>query len=502
MSRERILIVDDDELVRSGFAVNLRQLGYTVGTAASAEEALEILDREPVQLILSDLMMGDMDGLNLLEQVRRHTDDIGFILITGFGTVDRAIEAVRQGADDFIQKPAQPELVQERVRSVLDDIRLRRQVLADRKRSRRRAEKAQVRQEQDVRMSAIRQMAGGMATYIESAVATNKDKAAEALHRLTRDLKIIAHCPPQALAPVDPAALLSTCLDEHTLSDLKRAASAVQFRCTAPDSLPPIQGSPVCLKAMLHNLLTFCADGMTRGGAITIHAESAQLPPDHDGRSRPCLLIKVTDMCPDAPALDMQHVFEPFQTRMIDGQSDSTALTLTAIQHIAQVHCGSIEIDVKPCLGTEYRLYLPTLNDDRAEHQSAREWSGHEAILIVDDNAIERGAAKEILSAMGYRVETVASGQEAIARFEAGQEARADFDLIIIDLILGTVLDGIDVYERILKHCPKQRAIIASGFTEYSRIIEGRRLGLRRYIQKPYQADTLGQAVRAELSRA
>ncbi len=502
MSHEHIMIVDDDELVRSGFAVNLKQMGYTVSTAESAEQALTLLDREPVQLILSDLMMGDMDGLQLLEQVRRHTDDIGFILITGFGTVDRAMEAVRQGADDFIQKPAQPELLQERVRSVLDDIRLRRQLLADRKRSRRRSEIAQVRKQHDVRMSAIRQMAGGMADYIEKSLTTNGTSAAEALHRLTRDLKIIAHCPPQALVPIDPAAILPTFLDEQTIRELHRLAPTVQLHCAIPNSLPQIQGSPVCLQAMLRNLLAFSAVGMTRGGAITIRAEASHFPPDHGGSSKGCLAIKVTDMCPDAPLHNMQHAFEPFQARVIDGHTDSTALTLTAIHHIAHVHGGCIEIDVKPRLGTEYRIYLPILDNGATAVETPKEWTGTESILVVDDNAAEGETAKTLLSALGYQVEVIASGREAIALFEANDKGQATYDLIILDLILGDTLDGIDVYEQILTHCPKQRAIIASGFTEYSRIIEGRRLGLRRYIQKPYEADSLGQAVRSELSRS
>lgn len=502
MSHEHIMIVDDDELVRSGFAVNLKQMGYTVSTAESAEQALDLLDREPVQLILSDLMMGEMDGLQLLAQVRQHTDDIGFILITGFGTVDRAIEAVRQGADDFIQKPAQPEHLQERVRSVLDDIRLRRRLVADRKRSRRRSKIEQVRKQHNVRMSAIRQLAAGMADYVEKSMTSNDVMAAEALHRLTRDLKIIAHCPPQALGPIDPAALLSTCFDEPTIRTLQRTAPTVQLHSAIPDSLPQIQGSPLCLKAMLRNLVTFSASGMTQGGAITVRVEVSQFPPASSNSSQDCLLIKVTDMCPAPPLQDMQQAFEPFQARMIDGYTDSTALTLTAIQHIAEVHGGYIEIDVKPRFGTEYRIYLPTLDHEDTADGTSKEWSGTESILILDDNAAEGETAKKLLSGMGYQVEVIASGREAIALFEGGHGAQTTYDLIILDLILGDTLDGIDVYEQILKHCPKQRAIIASGFTEYSRIIEGRRLGLRRYIQKPYEADALGQAVRSELSRS
>ena len=98
---------------------------------------------------------------------------------------------------------------------------------------------------------------------------------------------------------------------------------------------------------------------------------------------------------------------------------------------------------------------------------------------------------------MGYQVATVDSGEAGVERLK-----QEPFDLLLLDMILGPGIDGLDTYRQILAHTPGQKAIIASGFSETERVGEALRLGARQYLKKPYTLAKLGMAVRSGLDRA
>ncbi|MCL4782670.1 MAG: sigma-54 dependent transcriptional regulator [Bryobacterales bacterium] len=99
----RILLVEDEEKLRRALELHLRSLGFTVTVASSAEEALGAIDRS--DLILSDLRLPGMDGVEFLSRIRLTNSVSPVILMTAFGTVESAVEAMRKGASDFLTKP-------------------------------------------------------------------------------------------------------------------------------------------------------------------------------------------------------------------------------------------------------------------------------------------------------------------------------------------------------------------------------------------------------------
>lgn len=109
MQRSRILIVDDDPLIRGSLYELLRGQKYEVEMASDGAEAIEHLKRSEFQLVLTDWKMPQVDGMSLLEHIRTHYPDISVVLITGFGTVSSAVDAIREGAFDYLTKPIQPE---------------------------------------------------------------------------------------------------------------------------------------------------------------------------------------------------------------------------------------------------------------------------------------------------------------------------------------------------------------------------------------------------------
>jgi two-component system response regulator HydG len=124
----RILVIDDDQGVRDSMARMLRGAGYTVETAETGEEALTLAKGNAYDVILSDMRMPGISGLDVLKGLRELRVDSAFIVMTGFGTVDTAVEAMKLGAVDFVQKPFFRDELLMRVKSVADRRQLARQV--------------------------------------------------------------------------------------------------------------------------------------------------------------------------------------------------------------------------------------------------------------------------------------------------------------------------------------------------------------------------------------
>ena len=101
----RILIVDDEENIRQILTEYLKDFGYEVTCAVNGQEALQIYRKGYFDIILSDLVMRPMDGLELLHEIKKVDPDAIFIMITGYPSIESALEAIKKGARDYITKP-------------------------------------------------------------------------------------------------------------------------------------------------------------------------------------------------------------------------------------------------------------------------------------------------------------------------------------------------------------------------------------------------------------
>jgi len=101
----RVLVVDDEPLYRQGLVEALRRPGIVVDAAADGQEALRLLRRGDYRLVISDLSMPGLDGLALVRAIRREAPATRVVLLSGVGTIPAAVAAVREGADDFLEKP-------------------------------------------------------------------------------------------------------------------------------------------------------------------------------------------------------------------------------------------------------------------------------------------------------------------------------------------------------------------------------------------------------------
>ena len=121
----RILIVDDEKIQRDMLRGFLEKQGYEVLSAAGGREALALFASHPVHLVLVDHRMDDMNGDELLRQLRASSPLVRAIMITAYGSVDTAVRVMQLGADDFLEKPVDLRLLLEKIRSIELDISVR-----------------------------------------------------------------------------------------------------------------------------------------------------------------------------------------------------------------------------------------------------------------------------------------------------------------------------------------------------------------------------------------
>jgi DNA-binding NtrC family response regulator len=126
--RERILVIDDEEHMLALFESVLGKEGYVVECAGSAEDALRLLETKEFDLIISDLLLPNMDGVALLQQVKGIRPTLPYILLTGHGTVRSAVEAMKEGATDYLTKPVDTDELKVVIAKALELHRLTREV--------------------------------------------------------------------------------------------------------------------------------------------------------------------------------------------------------------------------------------------------------------------------------------------------------------------------------------------------------------------------------------
>jgi two-component system response regulator PilR (NtrC family) len=121
---EKILVVDDEQSLREVLSIMLKRTGYAVTSVADGEEAIELLNRDIFDLVITDLRMPKIDGLEVLRAAKSASPETVVLIITAFASADSAVEAMKQGAYDYLTKPFQVDEVQLSIRNALEKRRL------------------------------------------------------------------------------------------------------------------------------------------------------------------------------------------------------------------------------------------------------------------------------------------------------------------------------------------------------------------------------------------
>jgi two-component system response regulator MtrA len=125
MEEPRLLLVDDDPVMRMQLELRLRTMGLRVTAIAGAERALELLRTERFAVLVTDLLLGNLDGMALMREARAIDPDLELIILTAAASIESAIAAVNHGAHTYLRKPARLGELEERIMQALDRRRLR-----------------------------------------------------------------------------------------------------------------------------------------------------------------------------------------------------------------------------------------------------------------------------------------------------------------------------------------------------------------------------------------
>ncbi len=292
-------------------------------------------------------------------------------------------------------------------------------------------------------------------------------------------------------------------LESPEYDDLVARYAGLKITTDLASDLVPIKGSSLHLTKTLMNIMLNAAEALPHGGKIHIGTRNQWVAAD-DPRHPDCpgeyAVLSVEDNGHGIAPEDIKRVFEPFFTKKVMGRS-GTGLGMAIVWAAVQDHNGFVDIDSRLDKGTTVRLYFPATMEKQGFRPAFRqesEYEGHgERILVVDDDAEHREIAVRMLTRLGYRATAVGSGEAAIALFEADVQPQ----LVVLDMMMGSGMDGLATYRRILALNPQQKAIITSGYAESGRVKKARDLGVGAYIKKPYSHKEIGAAVRYELDR-
>ena len=128
MKKYNLLLVDDDPFILEGIGEDLESNGYQVSRASSGESAVELLESSHFDLVITDLVMDSTDGIQVLKRTKELNSDIQVIILTGYGDIESAIEALRNQADDFLLKPCESQEMLFRVKNCLEKQELTRKI--------------------------------------------------------------------------------------------------------------------------------------------------------------------------------------------------------------------------------------------------------------------------------------------------------------------------------------------------------------------------------------
>ena len=404
----RILVVDDEVPVRKLFAQCLNQ-NYSCETAANAQEALEWLDREPFALVVSDVQMPGLGGIELLRKINERYRDTAVIIVSGVDRTQRVIDAIREGAFDYLLKPCDLDVLQLRVDRALEkrtflrnarrykeDLENRNTELAQRKTE---LERLQAQLVHNEKMASLGQLAAGIAHELNNPAGFIFSNMA-LLRDYVTDLKLLSasqRISPPASTTERPNAIKNDTDYDSILSDLSSIAAdsysgAERIRDVVQNlrlfsRLDEAEFKQVDLHEGIDSTLRLLSKYYT-SHFITLKRDYGHLPPvncyagqlnqvwmnllinaaqaigDVAGEvriktryERDTVIASISDTGTGIAPEHLKRIFDPFFTTKPVG--DGTGLGLSITHGIVERHCGTIKVESSPGQGATFTVAIP-----------------------------------------------------------------------------------------------------------------------------------------------
>ncbi|MFC1734001.1 PAS domain S-box protein, partial [candidate division KSB1 bacterium] len=261
--------------------------------------------------------------------------------------------------------------------------------------------------------------------------------------------------------------------------------------------------SKVKITKILNNVIINAIDAMPEGGRLLLSTANKHLEEPlksfDDILPGDYVVLSVSDTGIGIPEENIPYIFDPYFTKKVLGRSGS-GIGLTIVWNILKDYNGFIDVKSEAGIGTVFHLYFPSsekiIREDDKSLDLAEFLGKGESVLVVDDEEIQREVCLDMLKKLNYTAAAVPSGEEAIEYVK-----KSGVDILVLDMILGTDLDGLDTFREIKKTYPDQKAIIITGYSASERIKEAQEIGAGELVSKPCTMRQMGTALRNELDR-
>ena len=370
----KIVLIDDEADILEVVSIVLEDAGFQVSTAHNGESGLALCDRLSPQIVMTDVRMPGMDGIQVLQAVKERYPDIEVIVVTAFGEMELAVRALQLDASDFITKPIQEDVLlislnrAKRRYSEKKDLQEYARFL-----ERQMADQAVI-LHQDKMMSLGRLSASvvheinnplfGVLNYVRlmirilergpmSAESIQKfqqyldlvEKETERCSTIVSNLLTFSRKSEPAFGLVNMSDLFERCI---LLSRHKLELSNIHLNTRLSPDLPPVKGDLNQLQQCLINLIFNAVDAMPQGGTLTLTCD-----PDPKEKR---IMIRVEDTGTGIDKQDLPHIFEPFFTTKKEGYG--VGLGLSTVYGIIEHHNGRVTVESEPG-HTVFMLHLP-----------------------------------------------------------------------------------------------------------------------------------------------
>jgi len=371
---QRVLVVDDEFGLREGCRRVLERFGYQVEVAATGKEGLSLAQAADYGVVLLDVMMPDMSGIELLNLIHRSKPDVVCVIITGYATVELAVEAMKQGAYDFIAKPFSDDYLVLAVEKGLERRQLQRQARrmqqAEEEAERLTQEKAMLEELDRVKSGFMRKVAHELRAPVAaisslltailqgyaSAAKTRElqERAADRANELLgliedllnlarlKDIKVLV-----SREMVSVEGVLQEVLSLHTTeAEMKGIRIGVQAQ-----TCPRISADPAHIKQLWTNLISNAVKYTGRGGQVTVRLFT-------DGGT---VVGVVQDTGIGIAEQDLPRLFEEFY-RTDQAKAFArygTGLGLSIARQIVEQYGGGIAVESQLGKGTQFTFRLP-----------------------------------------------------------------------------------------------------------------------------------------------
>ena len=356
-----ILVIDDEEVIREGCVQVLSDDGHRVETADDAARGIERASAIRPDVVLLDIRMPGMSGLDAIGRLLEHDPSAVLVMITGYATVEYAVQSLKSGAFDFLAKPFTPLELRRVVRHALGKRRMLLEMERLREDKRKMAE-----QFVSVVSQRLRHPLTVVAQYFEALFAGPagevSPQAREILERAGRRLSELTAMIDDWLAlarhdredvrtafrPLDLGKIVRRHL-EFLDPTIRERGLRVEIDC--PPDAPRLEGDERSIGEAFSNLVTNAVKYNRPGGTITVRVRAAD--------ARCC--VEVCDTGIGIPPEQQELVFHEFhrvrsrETENIRG----TGLGLAIVRRIAETHGGSVELESEAGKGSTFRLWLP-----------------------------------------------------------------------------------------------------------------------------------------------